>query len=109
MAVIECVPTDKGVFVLEGSGTFRNATPPEPTFAVPSTVAPFLKVTVPVAEFAPPTESRVAKNVITSPYPAGFGVEVTVVVVGSLITTCKYAADALPLKLLSPLYIAVIE
>jgi hypothetical protein len=90
-------------------GTFKNATPPDPTAAVPRMVAPSLNVTVPVAEFAPPTESRVAKKVITSPYPDGAGVEVTVVVVGSFVTTCKYTAEVLASKLLSPLYLAVIE
>ena len=63
--------------------------------AVPNVVFPSLMLTVPVG-IAPVAEVTDTLNVTSCPTFDGFGLELTVVVVLALFTTCVTVADVLP-------------
>ena len=71
---------------------------------VPSTVDPCLNVTVPVAAEG----EIVAVKVTDEPNVDGFAEEASATVVFALLTVCVRSVALLPLKLLSPLYAALI-
>jgi hypothetical protein len=81
---------------------------PPPSVPVPKVVVPSLNVTVPVGVPAPgDTGATVAVNVTDWPKTAGFAEEVTLVVVAVWLTVWATTADVLAVKLVSPLYTAV--
>jgi len=75
---------------------------PPANVAVASTVAPELKVTVPVGGDTV-SEATVAVNLTDCPRVEGFREETTVVVVVARFTTWLSAADALTAEAVSPL------
>src|SRR5271169_6059401 len=101
--VIECVPTDK-VEVL-------NVATPEPfSVAVPRTLVPSSKVTVPVGVPEPGALAvTVVVKVIDSPKADGFTEDDTDVLLASSLTVWLTADDVLLVKSLSPPYATVIE
>jgi hypothetical protein len=74
--------------------------------ALPRTVAPFLKVIVPVGP-APEVEVTVAVNVVGLPTATGFTLAVSAVLVESTLTTWLSAVEVLVLFNVSPAYTAV--
>ena len=85
---------------------------PDPDTSVTTQVGPVPSptLTVPVGVPVPGALAEtVAVNVTACPTLAGSAEEVTVVVVGSLLTVWLSAVEELPLKLVSPPYVAVIE
>src|SRR5712692_5139777 len=95
-----CVPT--------ASELVLNVAEPADTATVASVVAPSLKATVPVSVPAPgATIDTVAVKVTDCPNTDGFALEAKLVVVLAWLTTCDRAALVLVLKLVSPLYTAV--
>ncbi len=84
------------------------ATPEEFTLADPSTVEPFMKLTVPVGE-AVPVALTVATSLRADPTMTEFGDATRLVVVVTLaaVTVTAAAADALEPKLELPVYRAV--
>ena len=91
-AVIECVPRASAV-------AFQTAVPAF-TAALPSSVAPSENVTVPVS--APPLVVTPAENVTAAPYPEGFALDATVVLVVAIWTVCNRVAEVLEVSLESP-------
>ena len=79
----------------------RVATPLEFSVEVPITVAPFLKVTVPVGMRPPDVTFAVKVTVWWN--DDGFTDDVTVDDVFLLRTTCERAPDVLPAKFVAPL------
>ena len=77
---------------------------------VASVAAPSMKTTVPVGVPAPgETAATVAVKVTDCPKTEGLKEDVIVVIVSALLTNWPAAEEVLVLKLLSPLYTAVIE
>lgn len=100
-AVIKLKPTAREEVV-------KVAAPLEFSVAVPIDVLPSRKVTVPVGIPAVGL-ATVALKVTGWPATQGLNDEVSVTVVGMLLTTSVNAADVLEPKFVSPLYCAVIE
>src|ERR1700683_1825264 len=101
--VIECVPTEREEML-------KLATPEPFSVAVPSTVVPSSKVTVPVGVPEPGALAvTVVVNVTDWPKSDGFVDELTLVLVPSSPTVWLTAGDVLPVKSLSPPYTTVIE
>jgi hypothetical protein len=101
--VTACEPAISAVALVE-----NVATPPE-RLAFPNDVLPSKKLTLPVGV---PLNAGVtaAVNVTACPYGDGLALEETTAVdVAAGLTVCVSAADALAVKLESPLYLAVIE
>lgn len=94
VAVIERVPAARLPRV-------RVATPLELSATVASVVAPFRKTTFPVGALGP-VELTVAVSVTDCPYVDGFRLEVRLVDVEYLFTTCANPAEVLALKEESP-------
>ena len=99
VAVMEWVATDSDEVA-------SVATPPE-SVLVASAVPPSKKVTVPVG--VPTPDVVVAVKVTEVPNVDGFNDEPNAIVTFALFTTCDIAAEVDALKLVSPLYIAVME
>ena len=91
-AVIECMP--------RASVDKLNIAVPVFTGAVPSTLLPSEKVTVPVT--APPLVAMVAVNVTLAPNMLGFAVDASVVPVVAISTVCSRGGEVLPLSFESP-------
>jgi len=90
------------------SALVENVATPEAFNApVPRTVAPSLKVTVPVG-VPGAVDVTVAVNVTDWPAVDGFSEDATAVAVVPL-TTCVTTEDVLDAKVASPLYVAVME
>jgi len=91
------------VIVLDPAGRLDvvNVATPPLSAAVPSVVAPFLNVTVPVG--TPAEELTVAVNVTDCPKADGFGDDVSDSVVRALLTTCFSTGEVLALYVASPL------
>jgi hypothetical protein len=88
--------------------TERVAVPFDCKIPVPRLAVPLRKVTVPVG--VPPTAPvTVAVNMIGPPKKAGFGAEVSVIVVACGPTVTGNAAETLAAVLASPPYVAVME
>jgi hypothetical protein len=100
-AVIECAPAGKDDVV-------KVACPLPLSAPVPSAVAPFRNVTVPVG-VPDAAVVTVAVKVAAWPTFVGFGEDVSVVLVAALTTVCDNGADVEPLNVASPPYSAVIE
>ena len=101
-AVKESVPTGSVVVV-------RTAVLPL-RLAVPREVVPTKNCTEPVGVPAPgATTAMVAVSVTVWPEFAVDGVADRAVVVPAWLTTCESAVDVLPVKLVSPPYVTVIE
>src|SRR5580658_2184914 len=101
--VIECVPTDS-------DEVLRVPTPEPFNVAVPRTVVPSSKVTVPVGVPDPGALAvTVVVNVTDWPKSEGLADELTLVLVPSSPTVWLTADDVLPVKSLSPPYTTVIE
>ena len=82
--------------------TARLATPPE-RVAVPSTVAPSLKVTLPVTVPDPGATALIVADRVTDwPDTAGFGEAVNVAFVVAGFTTSGRPVEELAVKLASP-------
>ena len=86
-AVIECVPTLSVVRVIAALCVVGLSG------AVPKTVLPFLKVTLPAATMPGAT---VAVKVTAWPFWDGFNEETSLVVVAAFFTLCVIAGDVLP-------------
>lgn len=99
-AVIEYVPPD--------NVELEYVAEPPLRVLVASVFVPFLNVTLPVGvpEVA---GAAVAVNVTSCPKFEGFSDDTTAVVVPSLFTVCIRIDDVLPMKLVSPPYVAVME
>ena len=100
-AVIECDPTARV--------DVENVATPLPLSAeVPSVTRPSINVTVPVA---PEDGLTVAENVTCCPNAEGLSDDVTAVVVPPVLadTICVSGAEVLPVKLVSPLNVAVMK
>lgn len=99
-AVIEWLPTVRVEVV--------NFALPALSVRAPSTVAPFLKVTLPVG-IPVVDECTVVVNVTAAPKTDGFFEDTSVVVVAAFVTACVIAGDVLAVKFVLPPYTAVIE
>jgi len=75
---------------------------------VPSVVAPSSKVTVPVGN-VPSAVVTVAVKVTAAPHSDGLADEATEVLLEAWFTNCASGAEVLLLKLVSPLYAAVMD
>jgi hypothetical protein len=97
MALSEWTPT-------ESAEVARVAVPPL-SEDVPIVAVPSLNVTEPVAEVL----FTAAVSVTGCPNTEGFNDEVRLVVLGPWLTVCVRAGEVLPVKVESPLYVAVSE